>query len=549
MRLNNFKIAARLSIGFGLQLVLLLVLAGIALHSIRYLVEVIDTFADDQVQKLSKVGDWQISLLQTSRQTRNVIIVETPELVGKELDALMQRRTDRRAFQEWLGKTITSEAGKASLKTALAADAIYLPTEDELIKVARSGDMVRAKRVLLDSTRPRQLEYLDTVTKLLESQKALVVNSRAAADESYVEVRNTVIGFCLAALVIGLAAAYFITQSLVGPIRRASASARLIADGNLTETMQPPAGRDETTELLGALGAMQTNLVNIVSNVRRGSDAIASASSQISSGNSDLSGRTEQQASALQETAASMEELSSTVKQNADNARQANQLALTASTVAAKGGEVVAEVVGTMQGINDSSRKIADIISVIDGIAFQTNILALNAAVEAARAGEQGRGFAVVASEVRSLAQRSADAAKEIKNLISDSVGRVERGSHLVDQAGTTMSEVVTSIRRVTDIMGEISAASTEQSQGVEQVGEAVVQMDHTTQQNAALVEEMAAAASSMNSQAEELVNVVSVFKLPATQLGEMSPGGAAPAPSFKSAPVRQGTRLKLAGA
>jgi methyl-accepting chemotaxis protein len=259
---------------------------------------------------------------------------------------------------------------------------------------------------------------------------------------------------------------------------------------------------------------MKDRLAQIVGNVRQGSQGVSTASAEIAQGNNNLSARTEQQASALEETAASMEELSATVRQNADNAKRANQLAQSASTVAIRGGEVVNQVVATMKGINDSSRKIADIIGVIDGIAFQTNILALNAAVEAARAGEQGRGFAVVASEVRSLAGRSAEAAKEIKNLITDSVQRVELGSTLVDQAGVTMTEVVGSIKRVTDIMGEISIASSEQSQGVGQVSEAVTQMDHVTQQNAALVEEMAAAADSLKAQAQELVASVSVFKL-----------------------------------
>ncbi|MBQ0130634.1 MAG: methyl-accepting chemotaxis protein, partial [Comamonas sp.] len=257
--------------------------------------------------------------------------------------------------------------------------------------------------------------------------------------------------------------------------------------------------------------------------VRTGADGVASASGQIAMGNADPSSRTEEQASALEETAASMEELGSTVRQNAENARQANQLALNASTVALQGGEVVGQVVDTMRGINESSRKIADIIGVIDSIAFQTNILALNAAVEAARAGEQGRGFAVVAGEVRNLAQRSAEAAKEIKGLITDSVKRAEQGSHQVDKAGNTMSEVVTAIRRVTDIMGEISAASTEQSQGVAQVGEAVTQMDQTTQQNAALVEESAAAADSLRKQAQELVDAVAVFQL-SSRVGSSAP-------------------------
>jgi methyl-accepting chemotaxis protein len=279
-------------------------------------------------------------------------------------------------------------------------------------------------------------------------------------------------------------------------------------------------GSNEMSQLLSALKDMQRSLVQLVSSVRTSSDGVSSASSEIAQGNHDLSARTESQASALEETSASMEELSSTVSQNADSARQANQLALTASSVAIRGGEVVSQVVDTMKGINESSRKIADIIGVIDGIAFQTNILALNAAVEAARAGDQGRGFAVVASEVRSLAGRSAEAAKEIKSLIGASVERVEFGTSLVDQAGSTMTEVVGAIRRVTDIMAEISTASSEQASGVAQVGEAVTQMDEVTQQNAALVEQMAAAASSLKSQAEDLVGVVASFKISGSENG-----------------------------
>jgi methyl-accepting chemotaxis protein len=328
--------------------------------------------------------------------------------------------------------------------------------------------------------------------------------------------RNTNLLLTLVALLAAGAAVWlsWLTQKkVVNELERAAKVANDVAAGNLTvdasTTMQ-----DEVGDLMRALAAMQASLISVVSHVRQGSESVATASAEIAQGNQDLSSRTESQASALEQTAASMEELSSTVKQNADNARQANQLAMSASTVAVQGGEVVAQVVDTMKGINEASRKISDIISVIDGIAFQTNILALNAAVEAARAGEQGRGFAVVASEVRSLAGRSAEAAKEIKTLINASVERVEQGTTLVDQAGTTMQEVVSSIRRVTDIMGEISAASNEQSQGVSQVGEAVTQMDQVTQQNAALVEEMAAAASSLKAQAQDLVQTVAVFKL-----------------------------------
>jgi methyl-accepting chemotaxis protein len=296
-------------------------------------------------------------------------------------------------------------------------------------------------------------------------------------------------------------------------MRDALGLAERVAAGDLT-TRIVASTRDEVGQLLTALKSMNDNLSKVVGEVRQGTDTIATASGQIASGNQDLSSRTEQQASSLQQTAASMEELTSTVKQNADNARQANQLAASASEVAVRGGSVVSEVVDTMGSINSSSRKIVDIIAVIDGIAFQTNILALNAAVEAARAGEQGRGFAVVAAEVRNLAQRSAAAAKEVKGLIDDSVGKVEAGSQKVAEAGQTMDEIVASVRRVTDIMGEIAAASQEQTTGIEQINQAITQMDQVTQQNAALVEEAAAAAASLQDQAGNLSKLVGVFRL-----------------------------------
>jgi methyl-accepting chemotaxis protein len=323
-------------------------------------------------------------------------------------------------------------------------------------------------------------------------------------------------GVTVFAIMACLFAAFLIARSLRkqlgGEPQYASDIARQIAAGDLSVAIDLQAS--DKSSLLATMKSMRDSLFSVVGTVRAGSEGVATASAQIASGNNDLSQRTEEQASALQQAAASMEQLVSTVKQNADNARQADQLAQSASAVAIKGGEVVAQVVETMKGINESSKKISDIISAIDGIAFQTNILALNAAVEAARAGEQGRGFAVVASEVRSLAGRSAEAAKEIKYLINASVERVEQGSQLVDQAGATMTEVVGSIRRVTDMMGEISAANAEQSQGVAQIGEAVTQMDTVTQQNAALVEEMAAAATSLQYQAQDLVGAVAIFKL-----------------------------------
>jgi len=351
---------------------------------------------------------------------------------------------------------------------------------------------------------------------LAESGKKIAGDSAAVSADAAVQAHRASLVSVVLMLVVGAAGigiGIWFSRKITRPVDDALKVARAIAGGDLT-THVKSLGKDEIAQLLAALATMQASLSSVVGNVRANSESVATASSQISQGSNDLSARTEEQASALQEAAASMEELGSTVRQNAENALSANQLALGASTVARKGGEVVGEVVETMRGINDSSRRIVDIIAVIDGIAFQTNILALNAAVEAARAGEQGRGFAVVASEVRSLAQRSADAAKEIKSLISASVERVEHGTSLVDRAGVTMTEIVSSIARVTDIMGEISAATTEQSTGVGQISEAIAQMDQATQQNAALVEESAAAAESLRDQARQLVQVVAVFKL-----------------------------------
>jgi methyl-accepting chemotaxis protein len=362
--------------------------------------------------------------------------------------------------------------------------------------------------------------YVDTV------QATFVSRSLQAAGMTLV--------LAVVLLLVGWMISRSILRQLGGEPELLNSITHQIAQGDLA--VEIPAAADENSVMHG-IRAMRDNVARIVLRVREGSESVATASAEIAQGNNDLSARTEQQASALEETAASMEELGSTVRQNADNARQANQLAMNASTVAQQGGDVVAQVVETMKGINASSSKIADIIGVIDGIAFQTNILALNAAVEAARAGEQGRGFAVVASEVRSLAQRSADAAKEIKGLITASVERVEQGNVQVDKAGATMSEVVTAIRRVTDIMGEISAASSEQSAGVSQVGEAVTQMDQATQQNAALVEQMAAAAGSLNSQARELVDAVALFKLSQSTSAPARAPIAAPASRPAAAP------------
>ena len=410
--------------------------------------------------------------------------------------------------------------GKADLAPALATLLLKESHEpalvffrlgfDELVPAVQSNN-----RDAVTSVMGKMGSAYETHRAAIDKVVAMA-NQAAKTDEtdaaSLIASSTTLLlGILAASIAICLGVSLLIIRSILNPLNEAVRVVKTFAAGNLRVQIDAR-GYDEFAQLLSALQEMQTSLVKLVSTVRSGAEGVAIASAEIAQGNQDLSGRTESQASALEQTAASMEELGSTVRLNADNARQANQLSLNASTVAIRGGDVVAQVVDTMKGINDSSRKISDIISVIDGIAFQTNILALNAAVEAARAGEQGRGFAVVASEVRSLAGRSSEAAREIKTLINASVERVEKGSALVDQAGVTMTEVVSSIRRVTDIMGEISSASSEQSSGVAQVGEAITQMDQATQQNAALVEEMAAAALSLKSQSQELVNTVAMF-------------------------------------
>jgi methyl-accepting chemotaxis protein len=422
-------------------------------------------------------------------------VVENGQTLADQLDMLRKERG--------------SDLGQAGLAAIEKASA-YRTAASALVEAALTDT---AKAQGLRPAFERAFDELETELEAMSGAIEEEANQRAASvDAFFVQVlaaTGTAISLCM----LGLAALWTVGQRLMRALTQSLAVAQAVAEGDLSSQVVVQ-GSNEAAQLLGALARMNERLREIVQAVRHNSEGVATASAQIASGNADLSLRTEQQASALQETATSMEQLGSTVKASADNAREANQLALNASTVAVQGGEVVGLVVETMRGINDSSRKIADITSVIDGIAFQTNILALNAAVEAARAGEQGRGFAVVASEVRSLAQRSAEAAKEIKRLITASVERVEQGSVLVDRAGSTMNEVVVSIKHVTDIMGEISAASNEQSTGVSQVGEAVSQIDQATQQNAALVEESAAAAESLKQQAGQLVATVAVFKL-----------------------------------
>jgi methyl-accepting chemotaxis protein len=424
-------------------------------------------------------------------------------------EVLAAIRTHTAAYE----KLISSPEERAMYEAYKRSWGIYMAEHRKVLELSRSQRTGEARDLLRGAS---QKAFEETSQQLMRLAALNVEGARAAGergDQTYVSSRAWIVGIVAASLVAGMALAVFVAQAVAAPLVRAVQLARNVAAGDLSESIEVDR-KDETGMLLQALKDMNGALAGMVTDVRGGAMSMAAASQQIAAGNADLSARTEGQASSLEETAASMEELTSTVKQNAENARQADQLARAASEVARKGGAAVAEVVGRMSAIDASARQVVDIISVIDGIAFQTNILALNAAVEAARAGEQGRGFAVVAGEVRNLAQRSATAAKEIKLLIDNSVEQTQAGTRLVDQAGATMGEVVDSIRRVTDIVGEISAASQEQTAGIEQVNQAVLQMDQMTQQNAALVEESAAASESLRQQATRLAQAVSVFKL-----------------------------------
>jgi methyl-accepting chemotaxis protein len=433
-----------------------------------------------------------------------------------QIDAIAARAGKR--WEEYLAAIGAPEEKRMAQEWYAKSDGLGIAHVREAAALVKAGQWDEAETVLIKKINPSYRNG-DAALKELKELTA----ARTAADEAMVVRSVTRTAWTMAAVLVfgvlaGIAIGWLLVRAITGPLRQATDIATRVADGDLTGTIEADA-RNEIGALLAALGKMKSNLAGIVGEVRASTDTISSASSEIAAGNMDLSRRTGDQAGSLEQTASSMEQLTSTVKQNADNARQANVLAVSASEVATRGGHVVAQVVDTMGSINASSKKIVDIIAVIDGIAFQTNILALNAAVEAARAGEQGRGFAVVAAEVRNLAQRSAGAAKEIKQLIGDSVEKVDSGARLVDQAGITMKEIVTSIQRVTDIMGEITTASQEQTSGLEQINQAIGQMDAITQQNVALVEEAAAAAGSLQDQAGVLAKVVSVFRLdPAEQ-------------------------------
>lgn len=538
--MNNLKIANRILLLIGALVLVTIAVGYLGLSGMRDTTESLRTVYEDRTIALGQLSTVQRLVARNQYVLAMAILEPSAEEANKRLEEFPGNvATITKTYEEYLATNLTPDESDAARawkeKRAVYKDKGLLPT----LAAIKAGQKDEALRLMHEKVSPVYEEMRPIMNKLVQIQ--LDEGEKEYKASVARDARNRSLSLVIFIAGLGIAGwfGWMLVRSIRKSLNRAIEVSQAVAQGELTQNIEID-GKDEVAQLMGSMAIMQDSLIRLVSRVRQGAEGLATASAEIAQGNNDLSARTEQQASALEETAASMEELSSTVKQNADATQQANQLANSASTVAIQGGEVVGQVVETMRGINESSRKISDIISVIDGIAFQTNILALNAAVEAARAGEQGRGFAVVASEVRSLAGRSAEAAKEIKSLINASVERVEQGTVLVDKARETMTEVVGSIRRVTDIMGEINAASSEQAAGIAQIGEAVNSMDQVTQQNAALVEEMAAAASNLKSQAQEQVQIVATFRLNATDgVATFSSQSMAPKQTFTARPSK----------
>ncbi len=530
---HNLRLASKLAISFAAVLVLTLALGMFSIMRLADVNASTTDIANNWMSSTRAALEMKASLARYRGQAlEHILSVEADERTQYDI-GMAAATAEFQENAEEFSRRMSIVEDKATYDEVLKLWESYLETSNKIVALSRENKTEEAKSAIRGEASRLNAEITQRIEALVQSNVEGGIAASQASSALYAASRSLIIGLLLAALALGILAAFlmtrWLTRQLGGEPQYATKIAGQIAAGDLTVAVHTKA--NDRRSLLFAMQSMRDSLAQVVGEVRSGTDTIATASGQIAAGNADLSSRTEEQASSLEETASSMEELTATVKQNADNARQANQLAVSASEVAGKGGAVVSQVVATMGSINQSSKKIVDIIGVIDGIAFQTNILALNAAVEAARAGEQGRGFAVVAAEVRNLAQRSAAAAKEIKTLISDSVEKVDTGAKLVDQAGTTMEEIVASVQRVTDIMGEITAASAEQTAGIEQINQAIVQMDQVTQQNAALVEEAAAAAEAMQEQAGKLAQVVAVFQLagsqasaPATPLRTVTP-------------------------
>ena len=532
MKLANLKIGTRLALGFGIICAMLVLMAALSNAMLARVNAGTDEIVNGRMPKIEMTGHMQADINDIAIAIRNMMLTDDPDDRQKLVEEVMEHRRSMNAILAGLDKSLASARGKELLAQMKQETASYVSGQDKLIRLINLDELDAARSLLKSELRPLLVRLKKATADQSALQKQIALDAAAEAAGTYRSTSLLMWGLGIGALALAAAVAWWITRSITRPVNQALEVANTVAAGDLTSRIEVGT-RDEMGQLLQALKTMNENLARTVGVVRTGTDTIAVAAAQVAAGSQDLSSRTEQQAGALEETASSMEELTSTVRQNADNARQANVLAEAASNVAARGGQVIGQVVGTMGEINASANQINDIIGVIDGIAFQTNILALNAAVEAARAGEQGRGFAVVAGEVRNLAQRSANAAKEIKTLIGVSTDKVASGSKLVAEAGATMQEIVDSVRRVTDIMGEITSASQEQTAGIEQINGAVVEMDHVTQQNAALVEEAAAASSQMQEQAAMLAKAVAVFQIGAAQAAPVAAQAKAP-----SAPV-----------
>ncbi|WP_395316988.1 methyl-accepting chemotaxis protein [Variovorax sp. UC74_104] len=550
MNLSNLKIGTRLGLGFALVLLLMAVIATTGVLRLKSVGKATEEVMQHALVKERLANQWSVLLGPAIANSFAMVKATDPKVVAYFEKARADKSAQINPVQKKLEELLNSPEEKKLYAGVAEPRGLVLTIIGKINKLKAEGKNDEAMEMADNQFAPALAVYEEAVAKIASYQRDRIDELARDIEAEHSNGETTLLVLSAIALVLGALFSWRLTRGIVRPLGHAVEVAETVAAGDLSANIVVES-RDETGQLMHALREMNASLAKVVGEVRMGTDTIATASGQIAAGNQDLSSRTEEQASSLEQTAASMEELTSTVKQNADNARQANQLAVSASEVAVKGGNVVSQVVDTMGSINASSKKIVDIIGVIDGIAFQTNILALNAAVEAARAGEQGRGFAVVASEVRSLAQRSAAAAKEIKTLIGDSVEKVEEGSKQVEEAGRTMEEIVGSVKRVTDIMGEITAASQEQTSGIEQINQAITQMDQVTQQNAALVEEASAAAQSLQEQAGSLVRAVSVFKLDANAVATTRPGftritpipkPAKPAPKrpAKALPVRQ---------
>ncbi|MES2740588.1 MAG: methyl-accepting chemotaxis protein [Pseudomonadota bacterium] len=522
--MRNFNIGIRLGAGFAVVLLLLVAMTVVGLTRLSQASDMTTMLVNINVKHERLIAEWlKVVEVNAARSTAAWKVADPGEqkLFEQQMVKSSGRATE---IQDLLGTLLTEPALLVQYKDVLATRKAYVAARKAVFAAKAAGDLALGKTLFDNDMAVTRDAYLASINQLSQLQRQSLDRAAAQAHSGNQGGRVQLIVLGGVAMALGIGLAYWISKSITIPINRAVRVAETVSKGDLTSAIEVR-GTDETGKLMTALKLMNDSLVDIVGQVRGGTDTMHTASGEIATGNLDLSSRTEQQASSLQETAASMEELTSTVRLNAENARQASQMADQASHIASRGGAVVSQVVATMGAINDCSRKIVDIIGVIDAIAFQTNILALNAAVEAARAGEQGRGFAVVASEVRNLAQRSAAAAKEVKALIDDSVRQVASGSSLVDQAGRTMDEIVDSIGRVAGVMSQITDASDEQRLGIEQVNLAVGQMDQVTQQNAALVEQAGAAAESLQSQSAKLADLVSVFKLAAGEVARTTAG------------------------